>query len=115
MSWIPGQHVYLHVPAISAGGHPFSVATVSRALDESGNDGWGETLRSWWAFVKGKGLHCPKVRQQVMIIRVREGLTRKLYEYAQANMEDGGKVGIYAWTEGESPTASLAILPKLFR
>jgi hypothetical protein len=51
-----GQHIYLHVPFLSAGGHPFTVSSIPSSNED--ND---------------------SISTQTMIIRVREGLTRRLF------------------------------------
>ncbi|KAG8881539.1 hypothetical protein FRB98_004255 [Tulasnella sp. 332] len=74
LSWIPGQHVYLHVPLLSPGGHPFSVCSIDKPLTQTDDT------------------H-PRVSTVVLIIRVREGLTRCLHRLAMRNdlplQEDG--------------------------
>ena len=88
MSWIPGQHVYLHVPSISAGGHPFSISSIClpvKPMDSS---------------------EIKYVAKQKLLIRVREGVTRRLYNMAQDDAEailssdNFPSRSIYAWSEG---------------
>ncbi|KAG8996567.1 hypothetical protein FRB93_000709 [Tulasnella sp. JGI-2019a] len=70
LSWIPGQHIYLHVPLLSPGGHPFSVCSIDKPL------------------VQTDDAH-PRVSTVVLLIRVREGLTRCLHHLAmQGNDHD---------------------------
>ncbi|KAL7411891.1 hypothetical protein BDY24DRAFT_342513, partial [Mrakia frigida] len=90
-NWIPGQHVFLHCPNESLGGHPFTVSNISRPLEQGNNNR-------------------PFESQQELLIRVRGGLTKHLFETASGSHDDetavDGKgfprepVPIRAWTEG---------------
>ena len=75
-----GQHVYLHVPFLSAGGHPFSVCSIDTPLS---NPSASKPLYS----------------KVVLLVRVRQGLTRRLYDLA---VEDHEK------RVGGFPTAALS-------
>ncbi|ORY41817.1 hypothetical protein BCR35DRAFT_336414 [Leucosporidium creatinivorum] len=62
MRWRPGAHSYLHAPLLGAGGHPFSIASTYLPI----------THRDYEAK--------PLAAEQVFVIRVHAGITRKLYE-----------------------------------
>ncbi|KAL8276503.1 hypothetical protein RQP46_011104 [Phenoliferia psychrophenolica] len=85
LSWVPGQHIYLHVPFLSAGGHPFSVCSI-------------DTPTSHPTSKK------PPQSRVVLLVRVREGLTRRLYALAMRDLERGGRFPTAAlspcWAEG---------------
>ncbi|KII86617.1 hypothetical protein PLICRDRAFT_261819 [Plicaturopsis crispa FD-325 SS-3] len=101
MTWIPGQHAYLHAPFISAGGHPFSIASIPQPLTQVDD------------------ARAPQAHQ-VMLITVHKGVTKKLYEVAISGSDDDTSAAdtivetknavrhkkrwpckaIYAWTEG---------------
>lgn len=63
MTWIAGSHCYLHLPFLSAGGHPFSIASIPHPLTQLDNS-------------------APSESQIELIIRVRGGLTKRLYAVA---------------------------------
>jgi hypothetical protein len=91
--WRPAQHIYLHAPKESIGGHPFTVCNISRPLDQGNNDRNSEST-------------------QELLIRVRGGATRQLFKKAMGGDEEmsagihkGSKgkrqpVPIDAWSEG---------------
>jgi len=91
--WIPAQHIYLHAPKESIGGHPFTVCNISRPLDQGNNDR-------------------PFESTQELLIRVRGGATRQLYkkaisggggdEESTSGLTKGKRqpVPIEAWSEG---------------
>lgn len=95
------MHVYLRCPKESAGGHPFTVSNIPHPLTQTDNER-------------------PFESTQELIIRVREGLTKKIFEHAQRHGKDdetriegreghlGQDVPIYACTEG--PCGSLSFL-----
>jgi hypothetical protein len=97
--WRPAQHIYLHAPKESIGGHPFTVCNISRPLDQGNNDRNSEST-------------------QELLIRVRGGATRQLFKKAMGGDEEmsaetikGSKgkrqpVPIDAWSEG--PCKSLS-------
>lgn len=87
--WKPAQHCYLHCPNVSPGGHPFTCASIPHPLTQTDNKR-------------------PFESTQEFIIRVRNGLTRHLYDTATSSRDtestivDGHLEGvpIRAWTEG---------------
>jgi hypothetical protein len=91
--WIPAQHIYLHAPKESIGGHPFTVCNISRPLDQGNNARPAEST-------------------QELLIRVRGGATRQLYKKAMSGGtgDEESAVGmtskkrdpvpIEAWSEG---------------
>lgn len=122
--WIPGQHVFLHCPNESLGGHPFTgsfrllllssrrqsshasstslaVSNISRPLEQ------GDNKR-------------PFESQQELLIRVRGGLTKHLLQTAMSSQDDetavDGKgfprepVPIKAWTEGPCEPSLFLVL-----
>ena len=127
--WIPGQHVFLHCPNESLGGHPFTgsfhhfllssrrlssrrqsshifstslaVSNISRSLEQ------GDNKR-------------PFESQQELLIRVRGGLTKHLLQTAMSSQDDetavDGKgfprepVPIKAWTEGPCEPSLFLVL-----
>lgn len=68
MRWVVGQHVYFHVPFLHAGGHPFSVASICESLSPSTDRADADAGHD-----DGK---------LVLLIRVRDGMTRRLRDYA---------------------------------
>jgi len=101
--WKPAQHIYLHAPKESIGGHPFTVCNISRPLDQGNNDRNPEST-------------------QELLIRVRGGATRAMFKKAMGGGEDEemsvatanglkGKrepVSIDIWSEGP---CELLLLP----
>lgn len=93
LDWIAGQHVYLHCPKESPGGHPFTISNISRPLTQMDN-------------------HRPKESTQELLIRVREGMTKKVFEHGMGGKDEEMKmegkeinkprapVPIKAWSEG---------------
>ena len=92
--WKPAQHIYLHAPKESIGGHPFTVCNISRPLDQSNNAR-------------------PYESTQELLIRVRGGATKQLYKKAiggrdeesttrakSPNWQAAEAVPIEAWSEG---------------
>lgn len=67
MRWVVGQHVYFHVPFLHAGGHPFSVASICESLSPANADADADANED------GK---------LVLLIRVRDGMTRRLRDFA---------------------------------
>jgi len=102
--WKPAQHIYLHAPKESIGGHPFTVCNISRPLDQGNNDRNSEST-------------------QELLIRVRGGATRQLFKKAMGGEGDEessagmslGPIGkrqpvpIETWSEG--PCKSLPLVP----
>ncbi|GAA95440.1 uncharacterized protein L969DRAFT_614835 [Mixia osmundae IAM 14324] len=89
MRWRAGQHVYLHVPDISVGGHPFSISSIDHEL--------GMPFRP----------HDQAESTQRLLIRVREGMTGRLRDFALAHkeghLEANSSLGVpigRAWIEG---------------
>jgi hypothetical protein len=90
--WIPAQHVYLHIPSETIGGHPFTVCNISRPLTQADNER-------------------PYESTQELLIRVREGMTKQLFKVGSGVRDEQGVaegwigneregVPIKAWTEG---------------
>lgn len=64
-----GQHVYLHVPLLSAGGHPFTVSSIDKPVEHTGDS------------------TPPRISTVILLIRVRNGLTRRLYNLTVGDSE----------------------------
>jgi hypothetical protein len=89
--WKPAQHIYLHAPKESIGGHPFTVCNISRPLNQ------GNNIRLYES-------------NQELLIRVRGGATKQLYKKAMGGKDEESTVGgtsgrrepvpIEAWSEG---------------
>ncbi|KAK4698578.1 hypothetical protein P7C70_g7694, partial [Phenoliferia sp. Uapishka_3] len=85
LTWIPGQHIYLHVPFLSAGGHPFSVCSIDKPMTQVSDER-------------------PKHSRVVLLVRVREGLTRCLYDLAMGDVEKNER----SHAVGRFPKATLS-------
>lgn len=89
--WKPAQHIYLHAPHESIGGHPFTICNISRSLTQADN-------------------RQPSESTQELLIRVRGGATRRLFEKAGGGKDEEGAgsretrlrepIPIDVWSEG---------------
>ncbi|KAI5478918.1 ferric-chelate reductase [Pseudohyphozyma bogoriensis] len=69
--WAPGQHTFLHAPILGPGGHPFSIASTYLPVTHLSND------------------PPPPSGTKTLIIRVRSGITKALYDEAIKNAASG--------------------------
>lgn len=69
LNWNPGQHVYLHCPLLSAGGHPFSVCSIDKPLTQTSSTS-------------------NRISTAVLLIRVRAGLTKRLFDLTTGDIEN---------------------------
>lgn len=99
MHWSAGQNVYLSVPVVSKKcpleAHPFTVASIDSSVSADK------------ATLEGE-------RQLKLIIRAREGFTRRLYEYAVKNGGAKGGCRVSAWIDGPyGPSSSCHAFPNV--
>ncbi|KAI5477327.1 molybdenum cofactor biosynthesis protein [Pseudohyphozyma bogoriensis] len=95
--WAPGQHTFLHLPLLGAGGHPFSICSTYLPISHTSTS------------------PPPLSGTQVLLIRVREGLTKKLFEEGVRNGEIGGRGRLLSGGENgeekESPYLAAPLWP----
>ncbi len=89
--WIPAQHVYLHIPSETIGGHPFTVCNISRPLTQADNER-------------------PYESTQELLIRVREGMTKQLFKVGSGVRDEQGVAE--GWIGNEREGVPIKALPR---
>ncbi|PWN53210.1 hypothetical protein IE53DRAFT_384319 [Violaceomyces palustris] len=109
MRWSPGQYCFLHIPEVSAGAHPFSIASIveekynGRCSDHRRSVKWAGTASDFSTDGALHALDEEESRQEsraVFIIRAHQGMTRKLMSRVESDSRALGKIEISCMTEG---------------